>query len=244
MHERPILFSAPMVRAILARQKTMTRRALNERDLAGFAAAADLGECGRFLDGQPITPADRNYHSMLCRYGEPGDRLWVRETFQPILAHGVDYAAANYKTGEGYTASYPATDGRIEFVDSEDEISDRCKPAIHMPRWASRILLEITSTRIERLQEISGMEAKWEGVTIPSHLPQDGADLDWARREFQSLWSSINGEDSWNANPWVWVVEFRLLLPATLGRSYLPGPCPLGIQAGSYSQSTTKGDAA
>lgn len=103
MRERPILFSAPMVRAILARRKTQTRRALNERDLAGFTAAADLGECGRFQEGQPITPADQAYHSMLCRYGEPGDRLWVRETFQPILADGVSHADANYKTGEGYS---------------------------------------------------------------------------------------------------------------------------------------------
>ena len=233
MRERPILFSAPMVLAILEGRKTMTRRALNERDLAVFAAAADLGECGRFLEGESITPGDRKNHSMLCRYGDPGDRLWVRETFQPILADGVDPGAANYKTGSGWRASYPATDGRIEFYDlNEEGLSDRCKPAIHMPRWASRTLLEITSTRVERLQEITEEDAAAEGVELahpgtPSSWYKDyaaskAADalqdpyhglMPSAYDSFASLWASINGIDSWDANPWVWVVEFRRVAP-------------------------------
>lgn len=208
MRERPILFSAPMVRAILAGQKTMTRRALNERDLASFKAAADLGECGRFLEGQPITPGDRKYHSMLCRYGEPGDHLWVRETFQPILADGFDHGAANYKTGSGWSASYPATDGRIEFYDlSKEELSDRCKPAIHMPRWASRILLEIKSTRVERLQEITEEDSVSEGIHGPYGSAMGIAFT--AKDHFRALWSGINGKESWDSNPWVWVVSFR-----------------------------------
>lgn len=206
MRERPILFSEPMVRAILEGRKTKTRRALNKRELAGFAAAADLGECGRFMDGQPITPGDRKYHSMLCRYGEPGDRLYVRETWhtdeRDLVVARAQHEDAMSPSPIYYRAD-PANDGA------------GCiwRPSIHMPKWASRLLLEITSTRVERLQEISGMDAKREGVTIPSWLPEDGADLDWARKEFQFLWSSINGPESWDANPWGWVVEFRRIGP-------------------------------
>jgi len=213
MRERPILFSASMVHAILDDRKTMTRRALNEREHTKFAAAADLGECGRFLEGQTITPADRTYHSMLCRYGEPGDRLYVRETFQPIYAEGSNPNSANYKTGEGYAISYPATDGRIEFVDADDEVSDRCKPAIHMPRWASRILLEITSTRVERLHDITKEDSISEGIYGP-YGSSMGIPFT-ARDHFQALWSGINGEESWYSNPWVWVVGFRRIEAAS-----------------------------
>lgn len=213
MRERPILFSAPMVRAILEGRKTMTRRALNERDLAMFKAAADMGECGRFLDGQPITPGDRKYHSMQCRYGEPGDRLYVRETWhtdEPDLQR----ARAMHEDVMSASPIYYRADP------SNDDAGCIWRPSIHMPRWASRILLEITSTRVERLHEITEEDATAEGVFF--EVASRSAWHDYLRstehevetvtsavKSFQSLWSSINGEESWEANPWVWVVNFR-----------------------------------
>ena len=191
-----------MVRALLDGRKTMTRRALNARDLASFAAAADLGECGRFLDGESITARDRIYHSMICRYGEPGDRLYVREAWHTEESDLVR-ARAMHEDCMSPSPIYYRADP------SNDDAGCIWRPSIHMPRWASRILLEIEATRVERLQAITGMDAKREGVSIPSWLPEDGADLDHAKRAFASLWRSINGPDSWEANPWVWVVEFR-----------------------------------
>lgn len=229
MRERPILFSAPMVRGILEDRKTMTRRALNERDLASFTAAADLGECGRFLDGQPITLGDRKYHSMLCRYGEPGDRLWVRESFWEAGCWEPDYG----EPGSGDIAGSRWKKFGARCFDEDLLIplpgqKWRRIPSIHMPRVASRILLEITSTRIERLHEITEEDAVAEGVElahpgtpstwykdymadkIPDALesPYHGL-LCTAFDSFASLWSSINGDESWESNPWVWVVEFR-----------------------------------
>ncbi len=185
MKERPILFSAPMVRAILDGRKTQTRRVVKH---------------------QPIPP-----DAFPCPYGQPGDRLWVRESFQPIHADGVEREDTDWGTGKGYACHYPATDEIIEWVDGDDKITSRCKPSIHMPRWASRINLEITGVRVERLQEISGMDAMCEGVHVPPNLPNDWAKLEFARHEFYHLWASINGEKSWASNPWVWVVGFKLV---------------------------------
>lgn len=222
MRERPILFSAPMVKAILEDRKTQTRRALNDRDLAWFNAAAALGECGRFLEGQPITPGDRKYHSMLCRYGEPGDRLWVRESFA-TLAPG-SYEEEPPREASGQEVRYAANREDAALAKCNDQ---RWRPSIHMPRWASRILLEIESIRVERLQEISQEDAISEGsLSIRSDewdrmfFPRWKAEFEAARsagmkpplgpspREtFQALWNSINA--SWDDNPWVWVVSFR-----------------------------------
>jgi hypothetical protein len=128
-----------------------------------------------------------------CKYGEPGDRLWVRENFLQLM-HG------------------QVTDGRVKYCASIDPRSTgtpkndgywwRKRPSIHMPRWASRITLEITGVRVERLQHISEHDAKAEGVESAQCC---GAHY----HGFSKLWQSINGPDSWDANPWVWVVEFR-----------------------------------
>lgn len=222
MKERPILMSAPMVRAILAGTKTQTRRVVKPQPFDGpLELAVHLARRGhyRWFDES----AERGWS---CPYGQPGDRLWVRETFQALSADDVDvyrdnwWALCDYKTGKGYKVSYPATDGIKEFVTMDDDISQACSPSIHMPRWASRITLEITGVRVERLQDISEADALAEGINRIAHgregyfyhatrtepHPRNWCFPDGAYRE---LWEQINGPGSWDANPWVWVVEFR-----------------------------------
>ena len=133
-----------------------------------------------------------------CPCGRPGDRLWVQETWGalPHMMGGVQPETLRYRA-----------DGEYQ----NERGTWRWRPGIHMPRWASRITLEITDVRVERLQDISGMDAKREGVSVPAHIPEDGADLDYARRGFRRLWEEIHGECSWDANPWVWVIEFKKL---------------------------------
>jgi len=201
MKERPILFSAPMVRAILEGKKTQTRRVVqpipqmvSEKNIVTWDG--DAAALMRLFD-----QVGRS-----CPYGQTGDRLWVRETFQPMFAEGVEnHWETDWKTGKGYSISYPATDGVQEFLTIDDELSSACKPSIHMPRWASRILLEITAVRVERLQDISEADALAEGVTADKYYGLDRANA----RSYSHLWESINGAGSWEANPWVWVVEFK-----------------------------------
>lgn len=229
MKERPIIFSAPMVRAILAGTKTQTRRIV--RDYSP-GAGGDSPTWRLLHDGRwyPIVE-DGTPHSSVrgggarCPYGAPGDRLWVRETWQairvsidPETGYGDDVRAADKIPSDsqhGYWGvAYAATDPQAN--EHRDDRGFVWRPGIHMPRWASRITLEITDVRVERLQDISGMDAKREGVSVPAHLPHDGADLDYARREYRRLWQSINGPGSWDANPWVWVIEFKKLEQAGL----------------------------
>lgn len=182
MRERPILFSAPMVRPILTGQKTQTRRAVKLND----AGRVQLATKQWHIDDSNVKHA--------CPYGQPGDRLWVRESFSPYI----------YREGCWYWA-----DGNMAAYDCE-----KPKPSIHMPRWASRITLEITGVRVERLQDISEADAQAEGVTVEDHHKGGycaGEFLPPAVRAFRELWESINGASAWETNPWVWVVEFRRL---------------------------------
>ena len=192
MKESPILFSAPMVRALLAGTKTQTRRIVKARDLEWMDVHQGLREPDN---------AER------CPYGQPGgDRLYVRETF--------GHFERNENFAPGCEVFYRA--------DGESLAVEPWRPSIHMPRWASRITLEITGVRVERLQEISEADAKAEGADCLTWSGIEGtaADLiDWPLKEvahphrngFAVLWESINGPESWNANPWVWVVSFRRL---------------------------------
>lgn len=181
MRERPIIFSGPMARAILAGTKTQTRRIAKVND----------HDCkpGYITPNSGFVPRRIEDHATYCPYGQPGDRLWVRETF------------CDARAGAAGAVLYRAS----------GDFACRWTSPIHMPRAASRLTLEITAVRVERLNAISGIDAKREGVSVPAHLPQDGADLDWARREFVALWQSINGPGSWESNPWVWVIEFKPL---------------------------------
>ena len=201
MKERPILFSAPMVRAILDGGKTQTRRVVKSQP--EFVGPESL-HCAEVALWQEAVMA------LKSPYGQPGDRLWVRETFQPTFAPGIKHGDADWTTGEGYQPRYMATDERVEWIDADDNITNRCKPAIHMPRWASRITLEVTGVRVERLQDISDSDAWDEGIDFEAYTAAGGC-KDAPRVAFGDLWERINGPGSWEANPWVWVVEFKKL---------------------------------
>lgn len=217
MKERPIIFSGPMVRAILDGRKTQTRRVLKPPPGKGWYLRTSTGAAlGKILSSHPkkgrfgaffrreIFPDSGKFELDLspCPYGQPGDRLWVRETW----ALGADYAR---------------DDGFVVYKADEkpQHPTGPWRPSIHMPRWAARILLEITDLRVERLQCISEADAMAEGVTPlkggggPNHFTVgvDGAHLNspTAGGAFATLWDWINGDESWDTNPWVWVVEFR-----------------------------------
>lgn len=207
MKERPILFSGPMVRAILESRKTQTRRVMKSQPytlrVEGFGYPTKAG--GFVSINSPHCLAE-------CPYGISGDRLWVRESFQPLFADGLRSKDTDWQTGKGYAPRYVATEGRTEWMDLDDKLTDRCKPGIHMPRWASRVLLEITDVRVQRLQEISERDAADEGAgaTAAVHEEWDG-DPDEYRKRFRELWESINVKRGfgWNVNPWVWALTFK-----------------------------------
>lgn len=195
--ERPILFSAPMVRAILEGRKTQTRRVVKQQPHAAndpqHAALRGAGWVWMAHDDRPsYTFATGDFR---CPYGAPGDRLWVRETWAKAESPLID---------ETFYRADGEVDGRqraFSYVKREP----RWRPSIHMPRWASRIDLEVTGVHVERLQDISEADALAEGVA--PEAPDECA------LAFRRLWESINGPDSWAADPWVWVVEFKRIKP-------------------------------
>ena len=214
MRERPILFSAPMVRAILDGRKTVTRRLVkpNPHKVDGGVPFADAPAWAHAEPGSAV---------MRCPYGVRGDRLWVRETH---YLHGIWSVRKDADAKRRWTF-HATQDMGVQFEQPNGLIRGRSttvpgwyrRPSIHMPRWASRITLEITSVRVERLQEISIEDAKAEGAWGPDDsivqkvADYFGTDIFSAnpRKAFQMLWESINGPDSWAANPWVWAIEFR-----------------------------------
>lgn len=199
MKERPILFSDPMVKAILEGRKTKTRRIIKFKDLK------------RNPDNDPWYRdhiwswrnksglwTDHTQDGLLkkCPYGIQGDHLWVRESWA-------------WNTGK--LACHK------EFIqyraDGEPLIWDqRWHPSIHMFRWMSRITLKIKTIHVERLQDISEEDAEKEGVDFLRHIPDADETLS-AKQLFECLWCSINGEGSWNSNPYVFVIEFEKIKP-------------------------------
>lgn len=212
MKERPILFSAPMVRATLDDRKTQTRRIIKSpsRKHPCFALA-DYGKgWWPYLsdDGESSITSDGNETEIQCPYGVHGDRLWVRETW---LQHSKPADIA-------YRASI-GSDGDSDGVFGA--MHGGWKSSIHMPRWASRITLEVTSVRVERLQDISESDAMAEGVSkdeVENCLMMAEAmgvrEPAPARECFSLMWDSLHGQGSWwswAANPWVWAISFRRL---------------------------------
>lgn len=197
MKERPILFSGPMVRALLDGSKTQTRR------IAKGVAAVHT------RTGEALANADSVGPRVLCPYGQPGDRLWVREAWAQRGAWRLPEwpdadADDTYWHGSNeviYTATTakPATDWRG-------------RPSIHMPRWASRILLEITDVRVERLNDISNSDAEAEGIDYIRQIP-DADETLTAHELFEALWDANYGPGAWEENPWVWVIEFKKVNP-------------------------------
>lgn len=185
MKSRPILFSAPMVRAILDGRKTVTRRVMNPQ-LHCYEHGKPVVYCGPKGSGKT--------KEVVCPYGTVGDRLWVRET----------WAAAPTRNLTKPTELTPG-----EFIEYRATYSNDShfvwRPSIFMPRWASRITLEITWVRVERLQDITHHDALEEGVDYDVSK-EDGAPL----QRFKKLWHEINGKTyPWDTSPWVWVVSFR-----------------------------------
>jgi len=205
MTERPILFSAPMVRAILARTKTQTRRVAIKSSTPGLVVPCDFDAAEAKLELENTYNGIRYWK--VCPYGNNGDRLWVREAFDFLPSGGLDEPQAceivYWATGSHEPRSAPS--GYNPMIYGHEKV----RPSIHMPRWASRITLEVTGVRVERLQDISEADAMAEGVHY-SLLEKIQAGQDrWARHAYKKLWESIHGPGSWDLNPWVWVVEFK-----------------------------------
>lgn len=196
---RPILFSAPMIRAILDGRKSQTRRIIKPqpRQIDGGWQYGKKYQNHAF--GAAATPATDIFYPYQCPYGQPGDHLWVRETWQKF---GKEYA-------------YAATDGDV-FSET------KWRPSIHMPRDASRITLQITDIRAERLHDITESDAIDEGINFTTQNGGPNKYYDnyhtgrWMDSEmlnnpiasYRTLWETINGPGSWEQNPWVWVIEF------------------------------------
>lgn len=215
MREHPILFSPPMVRAILEGRKTQTRRAISHFDGSTYALdpANVRWQFNEGSDDQRVDWRNKWYaypknsgssafpvYGLRCPFGQPRDRLWVRETWAPCGKQS--YPAADMvRHGD---------DGAIHRATWDRSPPSRWRPSIFMPRWASRITLEVTGVRVERLQEISEEDALAEGVI---RRPIEGEpDLSLPARDgYQWLWDTLNAKRGfgWEKNPWVWVVEFK-----------------------------------
>ena len=196
MKERPILFSGEMVQAILDGRKTQTRRVIPEK----------MQLC-RTPEDEPEVFVD------WCRYGQPGDRLWVRETWRKTFdidqKDVMEYRAGGTRLIVGESIQHG--EHRIT------SILPAWRPSIFMSRWASRITLEIVNVRVERVQDITNEDAQAEGITtqfptrsVPHRL---GGDIWNHRNAYARLWDDINSRRGfgWDVNPWVWVVEFKRL---------------------------------
>ena len=207
MKEHPILFSGEMVRAILEGRKTQTRR------IARLNAAGRVKLPGKTTNWHCADPNA----SLACPYGQPGDRLWVRETWAVIPPR----AALRKDRAVEYRATHDCSEWHLPDLCPclPTTREHRWRPSIHMPRWASRILLDVVSVRVERLQSISAEDVEDEGVEIDSERVARmqalaGVDpVDNVRASFACLWDGINANRAtWASNPWVWVVEFGRVL--------------------------------
>lgn len=222
MKERPILFSAPMILALFAGTKTQTRRKMKPQlDDDGRVRVNDgHAFIGNSTSGNRVT-------RVICPYGVPGDRLWVRESLYRRPSGSWFYSADDlYIT---LPHDHPGVPAMISWAHHKD--GKHC-PSIHMPRWASRLALEVTDVRVQRVQEISLDDARAEGIPqmhgeavtlglirpygpVPGNGP-DSRDL-WDNRtsveNFSGLWNSIHAKDGcgWDANPWVWAITFNVV---------------------------------
>jgi hypothetical protein len=224
INERPILFSAPMVRAILEGRKTVTRRPhgldelnLNMPDIYRLEGVGKKSGTAEFSHGEEF----EHRFDARCPFGKVGDHLWIRESYQVSKIHdGIKPRDLDYD--RGLTTYYAAGGSRSKdntgtYV-NEDNICvpdwvGKMRPSIHMPRAACRILLEITDVRVERLQDISEEQAVAEGIVESDRFPgiylTPSGDYTDAKIAFKRLWESTGGD--WDANPWVWCVNFKVV---------------------------------
>lgn len=236
MKERPILMSGPMVRAILDGRKTVTRRVMRTNHVGYRAFYRWDGEPFRRAMMRCLNETEPG-SSVFCednRFGVPGERLWVRETHAfvtPSKSGAMEYEGARMVEHDGWSAEcWYRADGELGPISTMFDDGPRWRPSIYMPRWASRITLEIVDVRVERLHEIDEHDARAEGLDwaaphfFDKNLDHDdredprevgyalvGEYCGFAKDNFARLWESIHGAGSWAANPWVWRVEFRRL---------------------------------
>lgn len=195
MTDRPILFSAPMVRALIDGRKTQTRRVLKPQpqyDGEWWRLGDIIWQEASFpvFDGQEM--------ARRARFA-PGDRLWVRENFTTVPT-----AAYRMSKGVERTICHHDPDWAAIYAEGWERSKPRWRPSIHMPRWASRLTLVVESVKVERLQEISEEDAQAEGAQWEDCWPT-------YRQSFEALWTRINGRDSWSENPWVAAVSFCVI---------------------------------
>lgn len=231
MMEHPILFSAPMVNAILEGRKTQTRRIMNPQMPENFWRTGGVDTAGDCAYAVPLADDEKDDHLFPeCKfpYGNVGDTLWVRENIR--FGKGYDGVKPKDIPKEPHIKRWYEADTGLGQVPHGFGV---LRPSIFMPRYFSRITLEITGIRVERLQDISEKDAQAEGTPenmtyVPVQVGQEAMEAlkaaghtqfiermvnppvmqDW-RAGFSRLWQSINGQESWDSNPWVWVIEFK-----------------------------------
>lgn len=229
MTERGMTFNAEMVRAILDGRKTQTRRIVKPQPEVSHSGNLSGVWLGKPLNGLLLPKLEDIAEH--CPFGKPGDRIWVRETWG-VVSHELDEdgciqqwtpdrpatAIHEMPFGNGYYSGHViySADGGFTWGDDDGYEDGRScwKPSLHMPKAASRILLEITGVRVERLNSISQEDAQAEGMELtgwrPTYSDPDGGGDVWTPYDnFAQLWESIYGEENWQANPWVWVIEFK-----------------------------------
>ena len=222
--ERPMLFSGPLVREIRAGRKSVTRRPVKPQPTLGHWRYPDRTDTWRWEKGGAcfgFMVENGGHMAALaghCPYGKPGDRLWVRETWAPVddRPYGGD-RWVDYRATPRYDAAHPA--GWHE--DSGDPSALKWRPSIHMPRWASRLLLEVTAVRVEQLRSITCDEIRREGLSCPVH--DRGASFCHGsctalREHFYGGWDALYAhkpELHAERDPWLWVVDFQLLEDTT-----------------------------
>ncbi len=192
IRERPIIFSTEMVRAILDGRKTMTRRVVKPQPCRLFAIWK------------------RYPHQEGCPYGQVGDRLWVRETWQdfcPLWDGAWCGCGSKEMIANTHKIAYKTTNTGINHKDKQNILPEKWRPSIFMPRWASRITLEITEIRVERLREICIADIEAEGIY--GNRATHNAPIQ--QNKFRTLWDSINAQRgySWESNPWCWCISFK-----------------------------------
>lgn len=212
--ERPILMCGDMVRATLREvdPKTQTRRVVVPQPALGPLSFIDgPPRWGQVVAGHAVGKSGFNsFDWWKCKYGQPGDRLWVRETW------GICSALGDGRPEPGHMIYYAASGCSKDGTQAKEFPNwpvSRWRPSIHMPRWASRITLEITDIRVERVQDISLADIEAEGT--PYSLDPAKRPVGSRTEQYAALWDSINSKRGygWDVNPWVWVVAFRRVAP-------------------------------
>ncbi|ENQ2676698.1 TPA: hypothetical protein MAF88_001647 [Klebsiella pneumoniae] len=226
MKERGMIFNGEMVRAILDGRKTQTRRPIKWKQTR-FTEIGEREDGSKWPWSEDAEHACDFWHP--CPFGAVGDRIWVREAFR-VHSRATDVATLVYKASE--RNSWTEQTHRVPVaVCNKPATPEKWTPSLHMPRWASRILLEITDVRVERLNATSEEDAQREGVhtevwdqtvVARNYAARDEFFQFWSedmphyvemnqlyRSSFRSLWESIYGAENWLANPWVWVIEFK-----------------------------------